>query len=125
LKFLTDQQVANVHEILMARDGGLAGYREGASLSAVLERVRNLIRFGGDTYTDPVGVAAMTTFALTIGYPFNDGNKRTALACGLIVLQVNGHQRSPDSDDLARLIVEAASGNLDQSLFLKRYRALC
>ena len=124
MRFLTDQQVADVHEKLMARDGGLAGYREGASLSAVLERVRNLIRFGGDPYTDPVAIAAMTTFALTIGHPFNDGNKRTAMASGLIVLRVNGHSHAADPQRLAELIIEAASGDVDQNRFLERYKAL-
>ena len=122
LKFLTDQQVADIHEKLMARDGGVAGYREGALLTAMLERVRNQIRFGGGR-ASPELIAAMTTFALTIGHPFNDGNRRTALACGLVVLRVNGCNTEPEPVRLLRLIVAARAGETDQETFVEGYLA--
>lgn len=124
LKFLTDQQVADIHEKLMARDGGLPGYREGASLAAVLGRVRNLIRFGGDSGACPERIAALVTFAITIAAPFNDGNRRTALACGLVVLGVNGRHVSLESAQLTRLIVSAGSGETPQEIFVRDYLAL-
>ncbi len=124
LKFLTDQQVADIHEKLMVRDGGQPGYRPGASLTAVLERVRNQIRFGGNRLTRPELVAALTTFALAIGQPFNDGNRRTALACGLVVLRANGRDPHPDSVQLITLIVAAGSGEVCQDAFTRDYLAL-
>lgn len=124
MKFLTDQQIADIHERLMARDGGLPGYRQGASLGAVLERVRNLIRFGGRRCADPEFIAAMATFALSIGQPFNDGNRRTALACGLLVLRVNDCPAEPEPVRLIRLIVDAASGTANQDDFIEGYLAL-
>ena len=124
LKFLTDQQVADIHEKLMARDGGLPGYREGASLAAVLERVRNLIRFGGASGLCPERIAALVTFALSIGAPFNDGNRRTALACGLVVLAVNGRHSTPESVQLIRLIVAACANETPQEVFVREYLAL-
>ncbi len=123
LKFLSDQQVADIHEKLMARDGGVAGYREGAQLAAMLERIRNQIRFGGGC-ANPELIAAMTTFALTIGQPFNDGNRRTALACGLVVLKVNDCSSEPEPVRLLRLIVAACAGETDQETFIRDYLAL-
>lgn len=122
MKFVTDQQVADLHEKLMARDGGLPGYREDASLGAILERVRNQIRFGGSNSAERI--AAMSTFALAIGRPFNDGNRRTALACGLVVLGANGSGTEPDSAHLCKLIVAASSGAIDQDAFIRDYLAL-
>jgi prophage maintenance system killer protein len=124
LKFLTDQQVADIHEKLMARDGGLAGYREGARLAAILERIRNQIRFTGNGAVSAELLAAMTTFALAIGAPFNDGNRRTALACGLVALKVNGCNSEPEPVRLLRLVVAAGSDEADQETFLKGYLML-
>ena len=124
LKFLTDQQVADIHEKLMARDGGVAGYREGARLDAVLERIRNQILFSGNGAVSVELIAALTTFALTIGAPFNDGNRRTALACGLVVLKVNGCAAEPEPVRLLRLIVAAGAGEANQDTFIEGYLAL-
>lgn len=124
LKFLSNQQVADIHERLMARDGGLPGYREGASLGAILERVRNLIRFGGTDRTCPELIAALVTFAISIGQPFNDGNRRTALACGLLILRVNDRASSPEAVQLVRLIVAACAGETRQEAFSSDYLAL-
>ncbi|TNF81095.1 MAG: hypothetical protein EP301_12695 [Gammaproteobacteria bacterium] len=124
LKFLTDQQVADIHEKVMARNGGLPGYREGARLGAMLERIRNQIRFDSASRGSPGLVAAMTTFALSIGQPFNDGNRRTAMACGLVVLRVNGCTSEPDSIGLLQLVVDACSGRTDQKAFVEGYLTL-
>jgi death-on-curing protein len=123
LKFLTDQQVADIHEKVVARNGGLPGYREGARLGAMLERIRNQIRFDSASRS-PGLVAAMTTFALSIGQPFNDGNRRTAMACGLVVLRVNGCTSEPDSIGLLQLVVDACSGRTDQKAFVEGYLTL-
>ena len=124
LKYLSDQQVADIHEKLMARDGGLPGYREGARLGALLDRVRNQIRFGGAGRSSPARIAAMTTFALCIGRPFRDGNRRTALAAGLVVLKVNEIDKAPDALRLSTLIVAASSGEAEQEAFIRGYLAL-
>jgi prophage maintenance system killer protein len=124
LKFVTDQQVADIHEKLMACEGGRPGYRQGASLSAVLERVRNRIRFGGVGGTCPERIAALVTFALCIGQPFNDGNRRTALACGMVILSVNDRPTEPEPVQLVQLIVAASSGTISQEAFTREYLVL-
>ena len=124
LKFLTDQQIADVHEKLVVRDGGQPGYRQGASLAAVLDRVRNMIRFGGSRCTNPELIAALTTYAISIGEPVNDGNRRTALACGLMVLRVNGCGAEPEAVALLRLLVAASAGERSQEKFAADYIAL-
>ena len=121
LKHITTQQVADMHEKLLARDGGLPGYRLGTSLEAVLERVRNNVQYGGQPNHDPSVVAALTTYAIAVGHPFNDANKRTALSAGLVVLLINGIDVLPNADTLKALVVSAAASEIEQDEFVASY----
>ena len=124
LKFVTEQQVADIHEKLLARDGGLPGYRVGTSLSAVLERVRNHVLYDGENYNEAPKTAALITFAIAIGHPFNDANKRLALSVGISMLLINGETELPDPSKLADLIVKAAAGKVDKDRFIEAYLEL-
>lgn len=124
LKFVTEQQVADIHEKLLARDGGLPGYRTGTTLSAVLERVRNHVLYDGENYNDARKVAALLTFAIAIGHPFNDANKRVALSAGIVMLLINGETALPDPAKLPELIVEAAARKVDKEQFIEGYLEL-
>ncbi len=121
LKYVTVQQVADIHEKLLARDGGLPGYRLGASLASVLDRVKNNIQYGGQQYRDASTVAALTTYAIVVGHPFNDANKRTALAAGVAVLRINDVSALPHPDTLKTLIVSAAAREIGQDEFVPSY----
>ena len=121
LKYITTQQVADIHEKLLARDGGLPGYRLGTSLESVLERVRNNVQYGGRPNQDPGMVAALTTYAFPLGHPFTDANKRTALAAGLVVLLINGVDALPSADTLKTLVVSAAASEIEQDEFVTAY----
>ncbi|MYK81045.1 MAG: hypothetical protein F4024_00475, partial [Gammaproteobacteria bacterium] len=87
----TEQQVADLHEQLLAKLGGLPGSRIGTSIGAVLGRIQmNLAyRFERPTVQQ---VAAIAVFAFTVGHPFNDANKRTALAVGALILLMNAQK---------------------------------
>ena len=124
LKFVTEQQVADIHEKLLARDGGLPGYRTGTSLSAVLERVRNHVLYDGEHYSGARTTAALLTYAIAIGHPFNDANKRVALSVGIVMLTINGETALPDAAKLAELIVEAAAKKVDKDQFIEGYLEL-
>ena len=68
-------------------------------------------------------VAAFAVYAFTAGHPFNDANKRTALAVGDLILLMNGENVVAHAHqiELADLIVELAAGNADQDSFMDRY----
>lgn len=118
----TDQQVADLHEHLLARDGGLPGSRVGTSVGANLGRIQaNLAyRFENPSVQQ---VAAFTVYAFTVGHPFNDANKRTALAVGDLILLMNDERviRSEYQIELADQIVELAAGNIGQDPFMDKY----
>ena len=118
----TEQQIADLHEHLLARHGGLPGSRAGTSLGAVLGRIRMNLAY---RFEDPTvaQVAAFTVYAFTVGHPFNDANKRTALAVGDLILLMN--EEKPIASDygfeLADLVIELAAGNVGQDRFIETY----
>ena len=118
----TEQQVADLHEHLLARHGGSPGSRLGTSAGAVLGRVQRNLAYQLDEPT-VAQVAAYVVYAFTVGHPFNDANKRTALALGDLVLRMNGHDVVANAHqiELADLIVELAAGDIDGNRFLAAY----
>ena len=122
IAFPTEQQIADLHEHLLARHGGLPGSRDGTSPGAVLGRIQMNLAF---RFEDPTvaQVAAFTVYAFTVGHPFHDANKRTALAVGDLILLMNGGNiiASAYQLELADLIIELAAGSVDQDTFMDRY----
>ena len=118
----TEQQVADLHEYLLAKDGGLPGSRVGTSIGAILGRIQMNLAYRFENPTVPQ-VAAFAVYAFAAGHPFNDANKRTALAAGDLVLLMNDEKviRSEYQIELADRIVELAAGNLGQDQFLEGY----
>ena len=118
----TEQQVADLHEQLLARHGGAPGSRVGRSVGAVLGRVQTNLAY---QFEDPTvsQVAAFTVYAFTVGHPFNDANKRTALAVGDLILLMNGENIVAHAYqiELADLVIELAAGAIDQDSFMDRY----
>ncbi len=118
----TEQQIADLHEHLLARHGGLPGSRLGTSLGAILGRIQMNLAYQFETPT--VGqVAAFTVYAFAVGHPFEDANKRTALAVGDLILLMNSENiiASKYQIELADLIVDLTAGNIDQDRFMEAY----
>ena len=68
-------------------------------------------------------VAALTVYAFTVGHPFNDANKRTALAVGDLILLMNNEKIIAGKYGivLADLVIELAAGNIDRDRFIDTY----
>ena len=118
----TEQQIADLHEHLLERHGGLPGSRIGTSVNAILGRVHMNLAYQFEDLT-VVQVAAFTVYAFTVGHPFNDANKRTALAVGDLILLMNGENiiASEHQIELADLIIGLAAGAIDQDRFMESY----
>lgn len=118
----TEQQIADLHEHLIAIHGGLPGSRVGTSPGAVLGRVQMNLAY---QYEQPTvaQVAAFTVYAFAVGHPFNDANKRTALAVGDLILMMNNENviASEFQIELADLIIDLAAGKVDQAEFTQQY----
>ncbi|MCY3810184.1 MAG: type II toxin-antitoxin system death-on-curing family toxin [Gammaproteobacteria bacterium] len=118
----TEQQIADLHEHLLAKNGGLPGSRVGASASAVLGRIQAYLAYGFDEPTIPQA-AALAVYAFVVGHPFNDANRRTALAVGDLVLLMNGERviLQVRQIELADWIIDLAAGKADQDAFMAGY----
>jgi death-on-curing protein len=66
--------------------------------------------------------AAALAFALVMGHPFVDGNKRTGHAAMEIFLVLNGYELDAAVDDQERVMLELAAGDLSRDNFLNWVR---
>ena len=78
---------------------------------------------------DVVDIAAAYLFYLCRNLPFNDGNKRTALATSLVFLEANERLPKPDLpaqriDEWEALILDIAASRLGRADAARRFRAL-
>jgi len=90
---------------IMVRDVGLlesAVHRPSASM------------FGQEAYTDLFDKAAALLQSLAINHPLVDGNKRMAWLSCVVFLSLNGVQLRPDIDAAERLVIDVATGVMDE-----------
>lgn len=79
---------------------------EDAVLSAVNRAIN---RWAHNDSADLANLAGVYLVALAGTKGFNDGNKRTALACALVFLGLNGFSLHADPDDLYTLTLGVAT----------------
>lgn len=121
--FLTLDEVLGIHADQIRAYGGASGLRD-------LELLRSAIAMPETTwegeYLHPsvFEMAAAYVFHIARNHPFVDGNKRTALMCGLVFLGLNGQRLQADPDELYTLIHGLAAGEVDKaavSVFLREH----
>lgn len=106
----------------------MPGLRDRALLEAAVAAPQ--ATYGGEALIkDVISIAAAYLFYLCSNHPFNDGNKRTALAAALVFLEAN--ERLPDPDLPAKridkwetLILDIAASRVDRAVATRRLRAL-
>ena len=109
-------RVYEIHEIIIAETGGLAGLREPGLLHSAV--ARPFATFGGqELYPSDFEKAGALFHSLIKSHPFMDGTKRTAFASALFFLNRCGYSL-PTRFPLDRVIdfcVSIAEENLRQS----------
>jgi len=108
--------VVTVHDEIIAKLGGLAGYAGGGigGVESALARVENHALYAG--LDDVFGIAALYAEAIACGHVFNDANKRTGLACALAYLDEQGFEVRDDSV-LENATVWLAEGEMSREDF--------
>jgi len=111
LKFLTNTDVIEIHDLVISKNElqGMAGDK---LLEAVLARIENRMSFG--MINDVYELAACYACFLAVGHVFNDANKRTAFACMDICLALNEIELVYDHEEVGDLIIKVALGNVDE-----------
>ena len=100
VKFLTLEEVLEIHGTLLREFGGPPGVRDLGLLESALFRPRT------GYYGDLIEMAAALFESLLMNYPFVDGNKRVAFFAVDVFLRINGIRISVDANDAHRRIIE-------------------
>ncbi len=75
-------------------------------------------------HQDIFEMAAAYAFHICRNHPFVDGNKRTALACALVFLELNGISLLDPEGRLYPAMLDVASGTLDKNALADILRSL-
>lgn len=86
--------------------------RDHGLLESAIARPR-ATAFGADAYADLEEKAAAMQHSLARNHALVDGNKRLALAATIAFLGINGRRLTLTNNEAYTLIVEVASGHLD------------
>lgn len=122
IRFLSVDDVLTIHANTIDHEGGSPGLRDPGLLeSAVLMPQQ---RFGGE-YLHPgiPEMAAAYMFHIAQNHAFHDGNKRTAVLAALVFLSANGVEDLPPPDDLERMTLAVAGGEVDKRELTEWWRA--
>jgi death-on-curing protein len=113
MRYLTLGEVLELHRLIIARWGGVAGVRDLGALESAVAQPR--MSFGGsDLYSDIVEKAAALCFSLVQNHPFVDGNKRVAHASMETFLLLNGCEIHASVDEQEQVMLAVASGALSR-----------
>jgi death-on-curing protein len=115
--------VRDIHSAVIDEFGGLRGVRDEGLLSSAVAAAQATVG-GRSPFADGVEIAAAYLYYLCRNHPFNDGNKRAALASAIVFLRLNGVEPAPDHADWEALLLDVAASRLDRVATTERFRAL-
>ena len=122
MRYLTLNEVLELHRRLIERYGGSAGIHHLGALESALAQPR--MTFGGEElYPTILEKAAALGFALIKNHPFVDGNKRTGHAAMETFLVLNGFEIDAPVDAQEKVILQVASGELERGEFTEWLRS--
>lgn len=110
-----------VHEIQLARHGGLDGLRDKNAVESALSRPEQLQVYGQPP-PDAAQLAAAYAFGIARNHGFSDGNKRTAWVVARVFLADNDVHLHFSEIDAVRVMEAVASGTLDEQQLANWFR---
>ena len=120
IKFLTLSEVLLILEDQIRNYGGAYGVRDLNLLSSAVYMPES--SFGGNYLHETIpAMAAAYCYHLCQNHPFIDGNKRVALACSLVFLDINGYEFNCDLEILYNKIMDVAKGDVKKEKLIKFY----
>lgn len=123
LHFLTLADVIRIHVDQMERYGGRPGLRDTGLLQSALSMPQ--ASFAEEwLHRDLFEMASAYGFHIAQNHPFVDGDKRTALACALVFLELNGVSLADPDGRLYRAMIDIAAGDMDKLRLASVFRDL-
>ena len=122
IKFSQDK-VLLLHQLITQETGGDNGVRDFGLLDSALEGA--FATFDGvELYPSKEEKAARLGYTLISNHAFVDGNKRIGMYVMLTFLEVNGLPVHPTNDDVARIGLAVASGEMKYEEVLTWVRSI-
>jgi death on curing protein len=112
-RWISEAALLAIHAQQVERFGGLHGVRDKNAVESALARPNN--RWAHDSAADMADLAATYLVGFARSQGFNDGNKRTGLACALVFLAINGLAIHVPPSELFELTMSAAIGKSDDA----------
>lgn len=110
-----------VHDIQLARHGGLDGLRDQNAVESALARPEQLHVYGNPA-PDAADLAAAYAYGLARNHGFSDGNKRTAWVVARVFLADNGVHLQFSEIDAIHAMQSVAGGSLDEQQLANWFR---
>ena len=110
IKF-SQEKVLLLHQLITEETGGDPGLRDFGLLDSALESAYATFD-GNDLYPAKEEKAARLGFALISNHAFVDGNKRIGMYIMLTFLEVNGLRARPTNEEVVRVGLGVASGEI-------------
>jgi death on curing protein len=119
--WIDERDALALHDRLLALHGGAVGLRDDGLLKSALARPQQHFAYAASP--DIVDMAAAYTWGIVRNHPFLDGNKRTGFVVGILFLELNGYRFNASEGDTAQMVLQLASGNLDEAGYIAFLRA--
>jgi len=116
VRFLTLNELLELHERILVQSGGSTGIRAIGGLESAIAQPRMTFD-GQELYPTLAEKAAALGFSIIQNHPFVDGNKRTGHAAIEIFLLVNGFELEKSVDEQEKVILQVASGKMSRAAF--------
>lgn len=113
-----DNKVLLLHQLITQETGGSAGVRDFGLLDSALESIYATFD-GRELYPTKEEKAARLGYSLIVNHAFVDGNKRIGMYVMLIFLEANGIHVVSDNEDITRVGIAIASGEMKYNDVLK------
>lgn len=110
-----------VHDMQLARYGGLTGLRDKNAVEATLARGPQLAAYA-EPAPDAATLAAAYAYGLARNHGFSDGNKPTAWVIARVFLIDNGECLDFTETDAIRVMRDVAAGAIDEQGLAQWFR---
>lgn len=116
MRYLTLNEVLEVHRQVMVQSGGAEGLIHLPALESALAQPQMTFD-SADLYPTLADKAAALGYALIKNHPFLDGNKRTGHAAMEVFLVLNGYEIRASVDEQERVILQVAASEIEREEF--------
>lgn len=110
-----------VHDMQLARHGGLVGLRDKNAVESALAQAQHLASHG-EPVPDAADLAAAYAYGLARNHGFIDGNKRSAWVIARVFLIDNGQTLVLTQLDAVQVMQSLAAGLMDEQALAQWFR---